>query len=108
MRVVHLTASTMFGGPERQMLGLAEHLPLAIETTFLSFREGGRCSAFLDAVRQQGFDAIELANDFPRLRATARELTSLLKDRQTDILLAHGYKANILGRLAALRQCAPL
>lgn len=108
MHVVHLTASTMFGGPERQMLGLAEHLLDSFRTSFVSFREGGRCSAFLDSIRQRGFAAIELANDFPRLRATARELTALLIDRSADLVLSHGYKANVLGRIAARRAGIPI
>ena len=107
MHVVHLTASTMFGGPERQMLGFAEHLSNEYRTTFLSFREGGRCGAFLDVVRERGFDGIELASDFPRVRATVRELAELLGKLKADILLAHGYKANILGRLAARRVGIP-
>ena len=41
--IVHLTGSTCFGGPERQMLGLARALPAdQYRTVFLLFREGGR------------------------------------------------------------------
>lgn len=103
MHVVHLTASTFFGGPERQMLGLAEHLPAGYRTTFVSFSEGGRCAAFLDEVRGRGFSAVALANDTPRVRAVVRELTGFLRDETADVLLCHGYKPNILGRIAARR-----
>ena len=48
MNIVHLTASTLFGGPERQMLGLAGALAGECRSVFLSFAEGGRCRAFLD------------------------------------------------------------
>jgi glycosyltransferase involved in cell wall biosynthesis len=108
MHVVHLTASTMFGGPERQMLGLAEALPADARTTFLSFAEHGRCAAFLDAVRARGFDGHALASDFPRVRATIRELTERLVSLSVDVLLSHGYKANILGRIAARRAGIPI
>ncbi len=107
MHLVHLTASTMFGGPERQMLGLAEALPDA-RTTFLSFAEHGRCAEFLDAVRAKGFDGHALDHDFPRIRATIRELAERLKSLRADILLSHGYKANILGRVAARRAGIPI
>ena len=40
--VVHVTASTFYGGPERQMCGLARSLPPDYRTVFLSFAEGGR------------------------------------------------------------------
>lgn len=108
MHVVHLTASTMFGGPERQMLGMAEALPADTRTTFLSFAEHGRCAAFLDAVRAKGFPAQSLDSDFPKVRATVRELTDRLESLRADVLLSHGYKANILGRIAARRAGIPI
>lgn len=89
------------------MLGLAQAMPGSVRTTFASFPEGGRCSAFLDQVRSRGFSAIPLRNDFPRVRATLRELTALLRDTASDVLLCHGYKAHILGRLAARRVGTP-
>ena len=60
MNVVHLTASTFHGGPERQMLGLARSLSPGDRTVFLSFAEGGRCRHFLSAVRKEGFEALGL------------------------------------------------
>ena len=47
MNLVHLTSSTFFGGPERQMLGLSGALPESIRSTFISFAEDGRCAPFL-------------------------------------------------------------
>jgi len=107
MHVVHLTASTFFGGPERQMLGLAEHLPATYRTSFVSFAEGGRCAALLDAARGRGFPALALASDTPRLRAAARELAGVLRAGAADVVLCHGYKPNILGRVAARRAGIP-
>lgn len=107
MNLIHLTSSTFFGGPERQMLGLAEALPGSVRTTFVSFAEGGRCAAFLDEVREHGFAAIALRNDFPRVFAAVRELAGVLQEAPCDILLCHGYKANILGRVAAQRVGVP-
>ena len=60
MRLVHLTASTFFGGPERQMLGLADALRGRVETTILSFAEGGRSRSFIDVARRRGFSADSL------------------------------------------------
>jgi glycosyltransferase involved in cell wall biosynthesis len=108
MNLVHLTSSTFFGGPERQMLGLAQSLPDSVRTTFVSFPEGGRCQPFLNQAHSHGFDARALRNDFPRLRRTLRELTAELRDRVCDLLLCHGYKANILGRIAARRVGVPV
>jgi len=103
VRLVHLTASTFFGGPERQMLGLARAMPAHVQTTFASFPEGGRCAAFLDEVRAHGFPAFPLAADFPRVLSAIRALTTLLRETVADVLICHGYKAHILGRFAARR-----
>jgi glycosyltransferase involved in cell wall biosynthesis len=107
MNLVHLTASTFFGGPERQMLGLALAMPEAVRTTFATFPEGGRGGAFLDEVRERGFAAAPLKNDFPRVLATVREAAELLRATACDVLLCHGYKAHLLGRLAARRVGIP-
>jgi glycosyltransferase involved in cell wall biosynthesis len=101
MRLIHLTASTFFGGPERQMLGLAEALRPEHQTCILSFAEHGRCRDFLARAEAAGFPAQALQHDTPHLFAAARELTCRLRDWQADVLLCHGYKSNILGRIAA-------
>lgn len=107
MRIVHLTASTFFGGPERQMLGLARHLPPHCHTQFLSFAEGGRCDDFLRQVRFNGFTARSLRFDTPRLPAATLELVGRLHEFRADVLLCHGYKANLIGRLAARQAGVP-
>ena len=103
MRILHLTASPFFGGPERQMLGLAEHLPNSVETDFVSFAEGGRCRPFLAEARRRGHPTTELTADTPKLWAARNELTALFQRRRPDIVITHGYKANLIGRLAARR-----
>ncbi|MCD4727371.1 MAG: glycosyltransferase, partial [Pirellulales bacterium] len=131
MVVVHLTASRFFGGPERQMLELAKALPTEIRSVFVSFSETGLCQAFLDKVRQDGFEAIALRYDTPRLLAALRELVGVLRSLRTEagkgdrsilperpsgccaqngpvpfsglVLCCHGYKAGLLGLVAARR-----
>ncbi|WP_082840251.1 glycosyltransferase [Gemmata sp. SH-PL17] len=107
MNLVHLTASTFFGGPERQMLGLALALPEFVRTTFSTFSEGGRGGAFLEFVRAQGFATAPLKNDFPKVFAAVREVSDLLRATTCDVLICHGYKAHVLGRLAARRVGIP-
>jgi glycosyltransferase involved in cell wall biosynthesis len=107
MRVTHLTASTFFGGPERQMLGLAQHLSAQCETSFVSFAEHGRCQAFLAEVQREGFFSTMLHHDTPHLRQAASELATVLRRHRTDVLCCHGYKANVLGRIAARRLRIP-
>jgi glycosyltransferase involved in cell wall biosynthesis len=106
--MVHLTASTFFGGPERQMLGLAGSLETTYRTVFVSFAEGGRCGAFLEQARQQGFEAVALGHDTPHLAAAVRDLCALLRGVRPAVLCCHSYKANLLGRIAARRCGVPV
>jgi glycosyltransferase involved in cell wall biosynthesis len=108
MIIVHLTASTFHGGPERQMLGLAHSLPETDQTIFLSFAEGGRCRQFLSTARHHGFEAVGLSYDSPRWWASVREIAGYLEQFGADVLCCHGYKANLLGRLAARRKNVPV
>src|SRR5262249_5009598 len=106
--VVHLTASTFFGGPERQMLGLARALPRDYRSDFLSFAEGGRCQPFVAEARCQGFGAHALTHDPPHLWAAVKALEDPLRRRKADVLCCHGYKANLLGCIAARRARTPV
>jgi glycosyltransferase involved in cell wall biosynthesis len=103
MKIAHLTASTFFGGPERQMIALAQHLPRETETAFLSFAEGGRCHSFLANVRKAGFEGNGLKADTPQLFAAVAELSSELARLGAQVLCCHGYKADLVGRLACRR-----
>jgi glycosyltransferase involved in cell wall biosynthesis len=105
--VVHLTASTFFGGPERQLCGLAGSLPDHYRSVIMSFAEGGRCRAFLDEVDRHGFEAVALTHDTPRLGKAVREVETHLRRVRADVLCCHGYKADLLGRLAARRCSIP-
>jgi glycosyltransferase involved in cell wall biosynthesis len=104
----HLTASTFFGGPERQMLGLASALPQDVRSTFLLFREGGRFQSFAERIRQRGFGVHPLCADTPHLFLAIREITGRLEASHADVLFCHGYKANLLGRAAARRVGVPV
>ena len=108
MRIVHLTASALYGGPERQMLGLAASLPPEYSSSFLSFAEEGRCRPFLAAARSAGFDAAELMYDTPHYRSASRELAAFLRGNFADVLVTHGYKSNLLGRPAARAAGVPI
>jgi glycosyltransferase involved in cell wall biosynthesis len=101
VRIVHLTSSTFFGGPERQMLGLASALAGSARTLFLSFREGGHCASFLSEAEDRGFDARALEHDSPRFAKAVREVVRSLRAARADVLLCHGYKADLLGLAAA-------
>lgn len=108
MRIVQLMASPFFGGPERQMLGLALSLPREFETIFLSFAEHGLAQAFLDEAHRCGFQAIALRHNTPHLWAAARELAAQLRRLDADVLCCNGYKPDIIGLLAARQVGLPV
>lgn len=89
------------------MLGLARSLPAGDRTLFLSFAEGGRCRQFLGMARREDFEAIGLTHDTPRLRGAAREVAAQLTRFGADVLCCHGYKSNLVGRVAARRVGIP-
>src|SRR5436190_16453735 len=107
MRVVHLTASPFYGGPERQMLNLGRVLADDCQSIYVSFPERGQCRPFLQKARELGFEAIELRANFPHVRAAIRELTQLLQRLKPDVLCCHNYKPNLLGWFAARRTGTP-
>lgn len=107
MNILHLTSSRFFGGPERQMLGLAVALRPDVETSFASFSEGGRSGEFLNHVRQAGFQSVSLAHDTPKLLAARREVIRLIQTQSIHVLLCHGYKAGIVGWFAARKAGIP-
>jgi glycosyltransferase involved in cell wall biosynthesis len=108
MIVVNLIASPFFGGPERQMLGLARSLPPCYKSVFLSFPERGLCQPFLAALRQDGFEALALKENAPRYVAAVLEIAGILRDFHADILLCHGYKPDLLGLIAARQVGIPV
>ena len=108
MHVVHLMASPFFGGPEKQMLGLARHLPKEVESTFLSFAERGLAQVFIDEVRQHGFQGSLLTHNTPRFLACIREIATELTRLKADVLCTSGYKPDILGWRAARRVGIPI
>src|SRR5437763_885246 len=107
MVIVQLLASGMFGGPERQVLGLAQSLPASYQSVFLSF-EKDRCRPFLDRVRHSGREAVALEHDHPHVLSVIRELVGHLRSVRADVLCCAGYKADLYGWLAARRVGIPV
>ncbi|QVL33085.1 glycosyltransferase [Telmatocola sphagniphila] len=99
MRITHLTASFMFGGPERQMLGLAQNSQNS--HSFLSFSESGRSTRFVRQARDLNIPAKTLAHDTPYLLEARRDVIRELARSKADAIICHGYKSNLIGRKAA-------
>lgn len=101
MKVVHLTDSPFFGGPERQILGLALNLPLVVQTTILCFRDHNSSLPFLRQLETAGVSARMLGHANPRFLQVIADVRGELRAERADLFICHGYKANVLGWLAA-------
>jgi glycosyltransferase involved in cell wall biosynthesis len=108
MNVVHLMASPFVGGPERQVLGLARALPAGYRTAFLSFAERGLARPLLQRARAEGFEAVELSENFPHVVRAAREVAGQLRRLRADVLCCSGYKPDLIGWRAARRAGVPV
>ena len=98
--VVHLIDSPFFGGPERQMLGLARNLPSSYTSFFLCFHDDESSRPFLSRLADHQIAGAMLRNSNPRLPQIVAEVKNELRRLRADVLRCHGYKADVLGWLA--------
>ena len=77
--IVQLRACRFFGGPERQVLGLAAALSPQLDSAFVVFSEGGLCRSFVTEIERAGFPAVVLRRDTPRLLAARRKSSRFLR-----------------------------
>jgi glycosyltransferase involved in cell wall biosynthesis len=106
--VTQLMTSPFHGGPERLVLGLTQNLPSRVRSGFVLFPDKGKSHAFRQVLLDQRQETITLTHDTPHLPAMIRELTSRLREWNADVLCCHGYKADVVGLLAARRACVPV
>jgi glycosyltransferase involved in cell wall biosynthesis len=106
--ILHLTSSRLFGGPERQMLGLGAALPLEYRSIFASFWEEGNCLPFINEARRRGFQTHQIQGSRFRPLAALKGVKTALERFGADVLFCHGYKADTLGLWAARRHGIPV
>ncbi|MDR1385586.1 MAG: glycosyltransferase family 4 protein [Planctomycetaceae bacterium] len=95
MKILILTASPFFGGPERQMIELAKMLRIRhpdMECCLGSYPEKGNSRSFLEKAASEGFETLELIHDFPYLLKARRELKREALVRKIDVIIPHGHK----------------
>jgi len=90
------------------MLGLAQSLPRSFRSAFALFADHGTSQSFRRQLLDHGLEPITLAHDTPHLGAMVREVTGRLREWEVDVLCCHGYKADIVGLLAARRAGVPV
>lgn len=99
--VAHLIATNFFGGPERQLLAHAKRLRAeGIKPLIISFASADGHNETLELAGRAGIDTACLSEEFPFNPANVFKLRSLLLSHRASVLVSHGYKGNVIGRLA--------
>lgn len=107
--VAHLLASNFFGGPEKQLVEHAQRIARRnFEPQIISFLEGNETNQLLDRAQKLGIGTHSLLTTGPFDLTLIGKVFDILKSEQVDLLCVHGYKANVIGRIASWRAGIPL
>lgn len=102
VKIAHLAATNFFGGPEKQIVEHARRVnKKRFEIVILTFIERSRPNELLDRALQLAIPAKGFRTWNPFNPRVIFELASLLRGDCIDVLCAHGYKANVVGRIAS-------
>lgn len=102
MRVAHLIATNFYGGPERQIVCHAKQVVQSgVDPLVISFMEYGQENELLVAAQKEGVACAALQARGPFHPGAVSELVRLLRSEDAGLLVSHGYKANVIGRLAS-------
>jgi len=90
------------------MLGHATRLPRRIRTTILCFRDHESAAPFIEQLTRAGVEARMIAHSNPRFPAMIADIVGELRALRADVLVCHGYKADLLGWIAGYRVGIPV
>ena len=90
------------------MLALALAMPADYRMVFLLFREKGKSQALRSRLEDKGLETHLLEHDTPHVPAMVSEIAHCLRGVSADLLCCHGYKADVVGLLAARRVGIPV
>lgn len=83
------------------MIGLAVGLPAFIRTSILCFRDHASGVPFLRQLEIAGVSARMLSHANPHFVRMVGDVATELRTERADVLVCHGYKADVLGCIAA-------
>lgn len=107
LRILHLFVSLPVGGAENLLLSILRRLdPARHESVVCTLGEKGALAVQVEALNVP-FIELKLMRGGSGRRKTVRILAELLRRERIDLLHAHLYHANLIGRLAARRAGIP-
>lgn len=108
VRILHLVASNFVGGPEKQILQHALNARSPTREIWVgSFRDGTDRAEILQCAEESGLPTLEILSSGRFDPRAIFELVRGLRVKQISLLCTHGYKANVVGRLASLLSSCP-
>lgn len=109
MNILHLTAPAVVGGLESVVLDLATELQALGHRPILAAIMGAseRDASFAGRARARGVEVVPLILPPRRYHLEIRAVTDLLKTLAPDVIHTHGYRADVVGGLAARRLGIP-
>lgn len=109
LTVAHLLASNFFGGPEKQLIEHAQRITgKQFVPHIISFEEPGRPNQLLDKANKTGISTRHVKSRGPFDFGMIREICGYIRQEKIDLLCVHGYKANVVGRIASWITGIPL
>lgn len=103
LRIGHLIASDFAGGPEKQILTLSQQLrDRGWRVIIGSFGENRPRVEILENAGAIGFETFRVETRSPFDPRSILQIREQLHSHRLDVLVSHGYKANILGRIATV------
>lgn len=99
---MHLIATNFYGGPEKQIIEHFKILDKRKWSCYLtSFLEGSNPNEILEIARINDISSFSIPMGYPLDFFALFKLIKILKSTKINLLLTHGYKADILGLIAA-------
>lgn len=107
--VMHLRASNFVGGPEKQILEHLSRLDSKRFTPLLcTFGKEGFKDELYEAGKQRGICSFQLSGKSSFDLQQIKRLRELMRQNAVKLLITHGYKANIIGYIAARQIQVPV
>lgn len=100
--IAHLIATNFYGGPEKQIVTHALKLDASrFNFVLISFIDNGQPNELVEIARAKGIEVVEVQARHPFDPGTIERIVQILRSKRVQLLCAHGYKANVIGRFAS-------
>lgn len=109
MRIAHFIATNFFGGPEKQILEHARRMGRSgLQVVLVSYLEGKGGNELIERAEGEGIAARIMPSRSALSPASVLDLIKVLKKDSIEVLCTHGYKPDLIGRLASWAAGVPM